>query len=88
MSILGKRRKRVNLYLHDDPTTSFQTVILGISTYIPDCSLLRAEQIATLVHHKGRVQIYSGFSPEVYAIQANLIRDGLIVEAQIKPRKN
>ena len=41
---------------------------------------LKAEQLTILAHNHLCTEICSGFSPEIYQIQANLIRAGLIVE--------
>ncbi len=79
---IRKRRKRVTLYLHNDEFNSFESVTLLLSRYIPKCTLLRAEQLAIITHHTGCSEIYSGFSPNVYSIQANLIRSGLLVETK------
>ena len=61
---------------------SIQTVCLSLRNYLPNCNIIRAEQLAMLAHNNGKVQITSGFAPEIYQIQANLIRSGLIIETK------
>ena len=35
---------------------------------------------ALIAHNTGKVELCSGFSPEIYAIYAHLIKSGLLVE--------
>jgi ATP-dependent Clp protease adapter protein ClpS len=81
---IRKRRKRVTLYLYNDEFNSFETINIALTRHLPDCNSLRAEQLALIAHNKGYVEICSGFSPEIYQIQANLIRCGLLVETFCK----
>ena len=77
-----KKRKRIELYLHNDNYNSFEYVTLALSRNLPKCNVIRAEQLAILAHNNGMVKICSGFSPEIYAVQANLVRIGLKVESK------
>ena len=82
MSTLKKRRRRqkkIELYLVNDSMNSFQYVIDVLSNTLPDCTSIRAEQLATITHHNGHCHIYTGKSPEVYYIQTILIKNGLHV---------
>ena len=74
------RRKRMNLYLINDDKNSFEYVIESLRTLIPMCNLLRAEQIAMIVHNAGECSIYSGFAPEIYMIYSSMVKAGLIVQ--------
>jgi len=75
-----RRRKRMNLYLLNDDKNSFEYVIESLRIYIPMCNVLRAEQIAMIVHNTGECSIYSGFAPEIYMIYTTMIKAGLIVQ--------
>lgn len=77
---LRKRRKRITLFLYNDEYNSVEYVIEVLSRFLPKCNKLKAEQLAILAHNQGCIEICSGFSPEIYQIQANLVRVGLIVE--------
>jgi ATP-dependent Clp protease adapter protein ClpS len=77
-----KRRRKVELILRNDDYNSFISVINGLKNYLPNCSSIRAEQIANIVHNNGQCQIYTGFGPDVYLIQSQLIKRGLLVEAK------
>tara|TARA_Y100001937_G_C7090070_1_gene317253 strand:- start:526 stop:780 length:255 start_codon:yes stop_codon:yes gene_type:complete len=79
---IKKRRKRITLYLYNDEFNSFDYVTQVLSKYIPNCNIIRAEQLAVLAHNKGCIKICTGFSPEIYQIQANLIRHHLLVETE------
>ena len=78
-----KRRKKIELTLMNDDYNSFASVISGLKNYLPSCSSLRAEQIAQIVHTKGKCPIYTGFKPDVFMIQSQLIKRGLLVESNI-----
>jgi ATP-dependent Clp protease adapter protein ClpS len=75
-----KRRKKVTLHLYNDDYNSMEYVIDVLSRFVPNCNKLKAEQLTILAHNHLCTEICSGFSPEIYQIQANLIRAGLIVE--------
>tara|TARA_R110000803_G_scaffold42850_5_gene91704 strand:+ start:48680 stop:48931 length:252 start_codon:yes stop_codon:yes gene_type:complete len=75
-----KRRKRVTIYLYDDEINSFEIVSSILSRHLPSCNPIRAEQLALIAHNTGKVELCSGFSPEIYAIYAHLIKSGLLVE--------
>jgi len=79
---LRKRRKRISLYLYNDDFNSFDIVVLALTRHLPKCNSLRAEQLAILANNNGKVKMCSGFSPEIYQIQANLIKCGLIIETK------
>jgi ATP-dependent Clp protease adapter protein ClpS len=77
-----RRRKKVELVLNNDDYNSFENVIVSLRNYLPKCSVIRAEQIAQIVHNNGQCTIYSGFSPDVFIIQSQLVKQGLIVRAK------
>ena len=76
-----KRRKRVTIYLYDDELNSFETVSSALTRHVPNCNSIRAEQLALIAHNTGMAEVCSGFSPDIYAIYAHLIKSGLLVEA-------
>jgi ATP-dependent Clp protease adapter protein ClpS len=78
-----KRRKKIELVLLDDDYNTFTSVISALQNYLPKCSVLRAEQIAQIVHHNGRCSIHTGFGPEAFIIQSRLIKRGLLVESKV-----
>ncbi len=79
-SIRRRRRKRMNLYLKNDDKNSFDYVIQSLMSFLPMCNILRAEQIAMIVHNTGECSIYSGFAPEIYMIYTAFQKSGLDVE--------
>lgn len=83
-----KRNKRkIELYLVNDKYNTFENVIDALSNTLPDCSPIRAEQMANITHTKEVCHIYTGKSPEVYFIQTMLIKRGLHVISK-NPGKN
>ena len=80
------RRKRLSLHLLNDTTHSFEYVIDVLTTLMPSCNKLRAEQIAMIVHNTGEAQIYSGFPPEIYLIYARF--KGVKLNVQIREYTN
>ena len=79
-SIRRRRRKRMNLYLKNDDKNSFDYVMQSLMSFLPMCNILRAEQIAMIVHNTGECSIYSGFAPEIYLIYTAFQKSGLDVE--------
>ena len=77
------RRKKIQLILLNDDYNSFTSVINGLKNYLPECSVIRAEQIAQIVHTKGKCSIFEGFGPEAFMIQSQLIKRGLLVESKV-----
>ena len=75
-----RRRKRMNLYLKNDDKNSFDYVMQSLMSFLPMCNILRAEQIAMIVHNTGECSIYSGFAPEIYMIYTAFQKSGLDVE--------
>jgi ATP-dependent Clp protease adapter protein ClpS len=75
-----RRRKRMHLYLLNDNENSFEYVIESLSSMLPMCNRLRAEQIAILVDGHGECSIYSGFAPEIYVLYAHFQKMGLNVQ--------
>ena len=75
-----RRRKRMNLYLKNDDKNSFDYVMQSLMSFLPMCNILRAEQIAMIVHNTGECSIYSGFAPEIYLIYTSFQKSGLDVE--------
>jgi len=83
-----RRRKRMQLYLLDDNENSFEYVINALTTLLPMCNTLRAEQIAMLVDGTGECSIYSGFAPEIYILYANFQKVGLTAQIrEYKPKR-
>ena len=78
-----RRRKKIELILYNDDYNSFTSVINGLKNYLPECSVLRAEQIAQIVHNKGKCSIYKGFGTEAFMIQSQLIKRGLLIESKV-----
>jgi len=82
MSSLKRRRKnkrKIELYLVNDKYNTFENVIDALSNTLPDCSPIRAEQMASITHTKEVCHIFTGKAPEVYYIQTMLIKRGLHV---------
>ena len=75
------------LYLMNDDQNSFDYVISILTSILPMCNTLRAEQIAILVDGAGECSVYSGFAPEIYLLYAALQKAGLKVEIR-EPNKN
>tara|TARA_R100001230_G_C5472420_1_gene26750 strand:+ start:55 stop:294 length:240 start_codon:yes stop_codon:yes gene_type:complete len=70
----------MNLYLLNDNENSIEYVMQSLKSFIPMCNVLRAEQIAMIVHNTGECDIYSGFAPEIYMIYAAFQKAGLNVQ--------
>jgi len=81
-NIKRRRRKRLFLYLLNDDKNSFNYVLEALTTYVPMCNSLRAEQIAMIAHNTGQCCIYSGFAPDIYFIYAHLQKNGLQVQVR------
>ena len=77
-----KRRKRMRVYVLNDNHNSFDYVINALTSFIPMCNSMRAEQIAMIVHNTGECCVYSGFAPEIYLIYAGLQKAGLRVQVR------
>ena len=75
-----RRRKRMQLYLLNDDYNSFDHVIQSLTTLLPTCNTLRAEQIAVTVDTADECSIYSGFAPEIYLLYAHFQKLGLNVQ--------
>ena len=69
-------------YLLNDDTNSFEYVITSLTTFLPMCNVLRAEQIAMIIHNSGECNVYSGFAPEIYILYTHFQKAGL--NAQIR----
>ena len=70
----------MQLYLLNDEENSFEYVIQSLTTLLPICNTLRAEQIAVTVDTAGECSIYSGFAPEIYLLYAHFQKLGLGVQ--------
>ena len=70
----------MSLYLINDDVNSFDYVISVLTSTIPMCNTLRAEQIAMLVHEAGECHIHTGFPPEIYLLYASFQKSGLKVQ--------
>lgn len=78
MSSLRKsKKKRLELYLINDDATSFDDVIHALTSYLPECSKIRAGQIALITHNKGVCHIYTGPASTGLLIQTMLLTQGL-----------
>ena len=75
-----RRRKRMHLVLLNDEDNSFEYVIQALTTLLPICNILRAEQIAVSVDTAGECNIFSGFAPEIYVLYAHFQKLGLRVQ--------
>jgi ATP-dependent Clp protease adapter protein ClpS len=75
-----RRRKRMHLVLLNDEDNSFEYVIQALTTLLPICNILRAEQIAVSVDTVGECSIFSGFAPEIYVLYAHFQKLGLRVQ--------
>lgn len=84
MSTRKRRQRKIELYLVNDDHNSFLDVIEALSSTLPECSIIRAEQIATITHGKGICHIYSGPSRNGILLQTMLITKGLHVITKLK----
>jgi ATP-dependent Clp protease adapter protein ClpS len=80
------RRKRMSLHLMNDNVNSFEYVITTLTSILPMCNTLHAEQIAHLVHNSGECEIYSGFPPEIYIMYAKIQKSGLNIRLKINKK--
>jgi|TARA_Y100000310_G_scaffold306602_1_gene347897 ATP-dependent Clp protease adapter protein ClpS len=74
------RRKKLSLYLLNDSVNSYEHVIDVLTTLIPLCNKLRAEQLAMLTHNVGECEIYRGFQPEIFILYAQFQKARLKVQ--------
>ena len=70
------------LYLINDNENSFEYVIDCLTSFVPMCNKLKAEQLAMITNNVGECSIYSGFAPEIYFIYAHLQKHGLQVQVR------
>ena len=83
-----KRRKRLELYLLNDDYNTVNYVIDVLSTHLPMCNELQAEQIAMITNNTGQCKIYSGFPPHIYQLYAYIQKAGLDVQLrEYKPKR-
>jgi ATP-dependent Clp protease adaptor protein ClpS len=68
-----------SLILLNDDTTSFQVVIAALCSVL-GWDLIQAEQVAMIVHHKGKYKIKSGGYIELETIKYQLEERTLTVE--------
>tara|TARA_Y100000287_G_C14158435_1_gene323431 strand:- start:30 stop:317 length:288 start_codon:yes stop_codon:yes gene_type:complete len=83
-----RRRKRMYLYLINDNENSFEYVIDCLTSFVPMCNKLKAEQLAMITNNVGECSIYSGFAPDIYLIYTTFIKTGLNVEIREYNKKN
>ena len=83
MSTRKRRQRKIELYLVNDDHNSFLDVIDALSSTLPECSTIRAEQIAMITHSKGVCQIYSGPSRNGILLQTMLITKGLRIVTKL-----
>ena len=67
----------------DDDYHSFDNAIEILTSFLPLCNSLRAEQIAQIVHTAGECHIHTGFPPEIYIMYAQLQKSGLTIKLKI-----
>ena len=67
----------------DDNVNSFDYVIHVLSSMLPMCNSLRAEQIARLVHDSGECHIHTGYPPSIYILYAQLQKTGLSIKLKL-----
>lgn len=79
-----KRLRQVEIYLLNDDKTSFHHVIEALSSTLPECSTIRAEQIAVITHRTGMCHIYTGKSNVAIMIQTILLARGLKILTKMK----
>jgi ATP-dependent Clp protease adapter protein ClpS len=85
MSISKRRRKKqVELHLVNDDSVTFNHVIDTLSNVLPECSVIRAEQIATITHRTGSCHMYTGPSTTAVLLQSILLSRGLRILTKIK----
>ena len=73
----------MSLYLMNDNVNSFDYVIHVLSSMLPMCNSLRAEQIARLVHDSGECHIHTGYPPSIYILYAQLQKTGLSIKLKL-----
>ena len=67
----------------NDNVNSFDYVIHVLSSMLPMCNSLRAEQIARLVHDSGECHIHTGYPPSIYILYAQLQKTGLSIKLKL-----
>jgi len=82
------RRKKFELVLMNDEYNSSEYVIRLLSEIIPNCTTLRAEQLALIAHYNGECSLASGFQPGVYILYSQLVKSGLHVQIREVKRKS
>jgi len=90
MSTLKRKRKykrKIELYLVNDSFNTFEYIIEVLSNTLPECSPIRAEQMAYITNDRETCHIFTGKTPEVYYVQSLLIKRGLHVISR-KPGKD
>ena len=78
-----KRKKQIEIYLIDDDHMTFTEVVDILSNVLPECSPLRAEQIAIITHYKGLYKKYTGPITSGMLLQTMLITRGLQIVTKI-----
>ena len=74
------RRIKLALYLLNDSVNSYEHVINVLTSLMPLCNKLRAEQIAILTHNTGECEIYNGYPPEIFVLYAQFQKSRLKVQ--------
>lgn len=77
----------MTLHLLDDSKHSFEYVNYILTSLLPMCNKLRAEQLALITHNCGEAQIHNGFAPEIYLIYAHFQKAGLDVQIREYSKK-
>ena len=83
----NKRRAKFTLWLINDSVNTMKHVCEVIGSTVPGYNVLRAEQVALIAHHKGKAELCNMFRPDIYTVQAALLKYGLSVRVTQKKTK-
>jgi len=82
-----RRRRKFTLWLLDDSVNTVDHVCDTIRNTVPGYNSLRAEQVAIIAHHNGKAELCSMYIPDIYVVQAELMKYGLTVQLTPKISK-
>jgi len=77
---MPKKTTKKKLYLIDDNINSFKYVVFCLVNIIPEYNVIRAEQVAQLVHYNGRCCITTGNDTDLWEYWLALKSKNLSVE--------
>ena len=80
------RRRKYTLWLLNDTVNTVDHVCSVLQNTVPGYNALRAEQVAIIAHHNGKAELCNMYIPDIYAVQAELLKYGLSVRLTIKKR--